>query len=154
MDTHLSRVLLLGLPWIINIVGLWVLHQNGHLKTETGIISTSQAKPHFPSHVGEQHDLQTWLIRLLQRIWGYRNSTAADNVKCKQLAETKGTLRQQYWPSDVALTQVFMWRRLLDEELHLCWHIQCLIVRKVSTCGGRRVRGGIVASEHLTLDLN
>lgn len=40
----------------------------------------------------------------------------------------------KWTPSDVALAQVFMRRGLLDEELYLCWYIQCLIVGKVSTC--------------------
>lgn len=63
MDTYLSRALLLGLPLIINIMGSRVLHQNGHLKTETVMISLNPAKPHLLSHknVGEQHDLQMWL---------------------------------------------------------------------------------------------
>lgn len=63
VDTYLSRVLLLGLPLIRNIMGSRVLHQNGHLKTETVMISLSPAKPHLLSHknVGEQHDLQMWL---------------------------------------------------------------------------------------------
>lgn len=52
--------------------------------------------------------------------------------KCR--TQTKEKLEQQYWPADVALAQVLVWGGLLDEELHLCWHIQRFVMRKVSTC--------------------
>lgn len=41
---------------------------------------------------------------------------------------------RDYWPSDVALAQVFVGCGLFDEELHLCGHIQRVIVGKVSSC--------------------
>lgn len=36
-------------------------------------------------------------------------------------------------PANVALAEVFMGRGLLDEQLHLCWDIQSVIVREVPT---------------------
>ena len=108
----------------------------------SGFVFESSASPRLLKSSPERTPRdKTIFIRVCSEVVGHSVNNKHDfrQIKCpafvtaltKQWSNVK-----EYWPPDVALAQVFMRRGLFNEELHLCWHIQRLIVREVSTCRG------------------